>query len=163
VTARHYRYTQIGWTTLLAAGTLAAVAMAASDGGWSLRALGLGGMFIAVAFVLFGTLTITIDTAALHLSVGMVNRRIPLVDIRGWREVQSPVRHGIGARLIPGGMLYCVRPGSAIELLLENGRIVRIGTPEPIRMMKALAEVRTPPVPDYSDVAITVRKPWWPF
>jgi hypothetical protein len=162
VNAPHYRRTQIGWPIPISVAALVGIAMFASDGGFSLNAFGIGAMFIVGAFLMF-TLTIVVDAAAIHVSVGLAKRRIALRDVRGWREVRSPLHHGIGARLIPGGWLYCVKSGSAIELLLENGRIVRVGTPEPKQLMTALAHLRTPPVPDYADVAVTVRKGWWPF
>lgn len=116
-------------------------------------------LLLLLPLIFFGTLTVTLTRDAIKVSfgLGLVTRRVRLTQVRGWRIVRSPLYHGIGLRLIPGGTLYNVRSGPAVELLLENGRILRIGTDEPERLIEALAAVHRPAVPDYASVALTIR------
>ncbi len=107
------------------------------------------------------TVTVTRDALAVSFGFGVLKRRVPLPHIRGWRIVDSPLHHGIGMRLIPGGTLYNVRSGPTVELLLENDRVLRIGTPEPQRVIDALSAVHKPALPDYPSVAVTVKPGVW--
>lgn len=116
-------------------------------------------VLVMLPVVVFATLTVTVSSEAVEAAFGpgVLRRRTPLPHIRGWRIVDSPLHHGIGMRMIPGGTLYNVRSGPAVELLLENDRVLRIGTDEPQRLVEALSSVHKPPVPDYPSVAVVVR------
>lgn len=161
MTAR-YRHTQVGWW-ILAVGVAIPLILIAMSWPPELSNLIPAGLLL-LPLASFATLTVTVNREAMEASfgIGVVKRRIPLAHIRGWRIVHSPLYHGIGMHLIPGGTLYNVRSGPAVELLLEHDRVLRIGTDDPQRLVEALAAVRQPPVPDYSSVAVTVRRGAWP-
>lgn len=118
---------------------------------------------LLLPLLLFATLTVVVTAEDVQLSfgIGFVSRRIPLSQIRGWRIVHSPLYHGIGVRFIRGGTLYNVTSGPAVELLLDNDRVVRIGSDEPQRLIDALAAVHRPSAPDYESVTLTVHRPAW--
>lgn len=156
-----YRHTQVGWW-LLAAGIAIPLILLVATWPPELSILAPAGLLL-LPLAFFATLRVTVTREAVEASfgIGILRRRIPLEHIRGWRIVHSPLYHGVGLRLIPGGTLYNVRSGPAVELLLENDRVFRIGSDEPQRLVEALAAVREPPVPDYSSVAMTVRSGTW--
>jgi hypothetical protein len=156
-----YKHTQVGWW-ILAVGV--AIPLSLTVASWPPeRSILLPAGLLLLPLAFFSTLTVAVSRDAIEASfgIGFLNRRIPVGQIRGWRIVRSPLYHGIGMRFIPGGMLYNVRSGPAVELLLDSDRILRIGTDEPQRLIEALAAVRQPPVPDYSSVVMTVRRGRW--
>jgi hypothetical protein len=155
-----YRHTQVAWLLVVFAGAMTLALLAGSRDIASPGALAPIFLLLGVPLTLYGTLTVRVDREALHLSYGLgfVSRRIPLSQIRGWREVRTRLRNGIGVRLIRGGTLYNVALGPAVELLLGPDRVVWIGTPEPGRLMEALAGMHAPAVPDYPAVVATVRR-----
>jgi hypothetical protein len=53
--------------------------------------------------------------------------------------VRNPWYYGWGVRLTPHGILYNVSGLNAVELLLDDGRRVRVGTDEPDALVRALA------------------------
>ena len=139
-----YRHTQIGWVIVaLMAAIVAVVLLAAPPVG------ALVSVLLLVTVALFGTLTITVDREAIrfHFGIGIIRRRFPLATIRSWREVRNRWWYGWGIRIVPGGMLYNVSGLSAVELLLEDGRRVRLGTDEPDALARALVQRRGTPPP----------------
>jgi hypothetical protein len=97
------------------------------------------GLTLLVA-LLFGSMTVTIDQQDIRIrfGVGLIHKRFSLNTVRLYRPVQSPWYYGWGIKMIPGGWLYNVAGSSAVELLLETGKYVRIGTDEPDALLAAL-------------------------
>jgi hypothetical protein len=156
-----YRHTQVGWWILVVGAAVPLILLAAS---WPpQRAVLIPIGLLVLPLALFTTLTVTVTREAVEASfgIGILKRRVPLAHIRGWRIVDSPLHHGVGMRWIPGGTLYNVRSGPAVELLLENNRVLRIGTDEPERLLQALATVHQPPADHFSSVVTTVRRGAW--
>jgi hypothetical protein len=152
-----YRHTQVGWWIVIMGVTIPVLLIA---GTWppELSTI-IPAALLLLPVAVFSRLIVTVSREAVEAAFGfrVVKRRVPLDHIRGWRIVHSPLHHGIGMRLIPNGTLYNVRSGPAVELLLENDRVLRIGTDQPQRLVDALAQVRTPPIPDYPSVAVNIR------
>ena len=135
-----YRHTQIGWQVygVLVPGTLLLVyGFVTKDLDVFLILLTI--LLLAVA--LFGWLTVEIDAQRLRIAfgIGLIRRSIPLRTIRAFAPVRNPWYYGWGIRLTPHGILYNVSGLNAVELLLDDGRRVRIGTDEPDALVRALA------------------------
>lgn len=157
VVAVVYTHTQVGWWMVLTGTAIALTVIIAS---WPPEvSIVLPAALLLAPIAVFAMLTVTVTGEAIEVSFGhgALKRRVPLAHVRGWRIVHCPLYYGIGMRLIPGGTLYNVRSGPAVELLLENGRVLRIGSDEPRRLVEALAVVHQPSVPDYASVALTVK------
>ena len=141
-----YRHTQFGWFTL---GTTLLVFAIVVPALWSSNPATLVFVSIAIAMVglLFGWLTVDIDNRRLliRMGLGLVRRAIPLSSIRAFAPVTNRWYYGWGVRLTPYGMLYNVSGLRAVEILLENGRRVRIGTDEPEAFVRALSAVTKKP------------------
>jgi hypothetical protein len=138
---RAYRHTQIGWMTIGIVGCVAVFGTAA------LLSAGIGAVpvmiFASLTLVvplLFGSMTVTLDEThvALSFGIGLIRKRFSLDEIRSYQPVRNPWYYGWGIKMIPGGWLYNVSGPSAVELLLESGRYVRIGTDEPGALVAAL-------------------------
>lgn len=141
----HYRHTQIGWTLIaivVGVGLLELTIVALST--VSTLALTLAGALaavFAVLLVMFASLTVVVDSDVLHLwfGAGLLRRDVPLGDVVAARIVRITWWSGWGVRAVPHGLLYRVGGRGAVELELENGRVVRVGSDEPAALLAAVA------------------------
>ncbi len=134
-----YRHTQVGWQVygITIPLTLALLyGLRIRDG----QVFGLVLVIVAAAFALLGWLTVDIDSRRLFIrfGIGLIRRSIPLDTIRGFAPLRNPWYYGWGIRFTPHGILYNVSGFQAVELLLDDGRRVRIGTDEPDALVRAL-------------------------
>jgi hypothetical protein len=135
-----YHHTQFGWVTLGA--TLVMLPVAAAG---LLRSDPIT-LLIVIAIIgligtLFGWLTVDIDDRRMlvKMGIGLIRRTIPLNAIRAFAPVTNRWYYGWGVRFTPYGMLYNVSGLRAVEILLDSGRRIRIGTDEPDVLARALA------------------------
>lgn len=140
-----YRHTQVGWTliVLVTAAVVAEITVVAVVAAGDVFALAVSGALaavLAVVIVLFSTLTIVVDDAAVWLSFGLgsLRREVSLEEITAASRVRNSWWSGFGVRVIPRGRLYNVGGLDAVELELDNGRVVRLGTDEPAVLLAAV-------------------------
>lgn len=144
-TSEHYRHMQIGWTliVLVVAVVVAEVVLVIVLAPGSPFALALSGALaaiLAVVLVLFSTLTVTVDDVAVRLAFGLdlLRREIPLDAVVRARKLRNAWWAGWGTRVITNGRLYSVGGLDAVELELDTGRVVRVGTDEPDELLAAV-------------------------
>jgi hypothetical protein len=140
-----YRHTQIAWTliVLVAAVVLAELAIVTFGAPQGTLSLALSGAVVAVAVVmlaLFSTLTVMVDDRAVRLwfGFGSLRREVMLADVTAARKVRNHWYAGWGVRVIPGGRLYNVGGLDAVELEMDTGRVVRVGTDQPGALLAAV-------------------------
>ena len=135
------RYTQIGIITILMI-LLAAVftAFALYSGinsaeGQSATMLKVTGLVVAGVFVLalasFYSFTIQIVDGKINswFGFGVARKSFPLEEIRSVEVVENPWYYFWGIKSIPGGWLYSIAPGGqALELVIKDGKLIRLGT-----------------------------------
>lgn len=129
-----YRHTQLGWVTIGMCGGLIVFLNLLPKPAPGLNEVFLLGMLLLVAvMLLMGTLTVEVDDASVRVSfgVGLIRKSFRLDEIASVRPVRNRWWWGWGIRLIPGGWLYNVSGLDAVELVLKNRKIFRIGTDEP--------------------------------
>lgn len=143
-----YRHTQSGTFVRWALGFGAALALVALVPTVRSGAAGaLVPLTVLVTFVLlvwlFGSLTVEVTTerVALWFGPGIIRREYAASAIRGAEAVRNHWIWGWGIRLTPHGWLYNVSGLEAVELTLEGGKQVRIGTDEPDRLVAAIRQV----------------------
>jgi hypothetical protein len=144
-----YRHTQIGWLMIAVLAMSAAVMWGVAYAS-NLPDKGLFGVaVVGVLLPLFGTLSVTVDEQQLRarFGIGLIGKRIDLRDVRFYEEVRNPWAWGFGIRFYPGGTLYNVSGLSAVELVLHNGRRVRIGTDDPEGLRQAIRRAIGDPKP----------------
>jgi hypothetical protein len=92
--------------------------------------------------VVFGTLTVRVSGESVLWRFGILNKGpggdIPLSDVVSAQRVRNSWWSGWGMRRIRGGNLYNVAGFEAVELELESGRKVRLGTDEPDALLAAV-------------------------
>jgi len=140
-----YRHTQIGWTliVLVVAVVLAELTIVAFSSPPGTLALALSGALVAVVAVmlaLFSTITVVVDDRVVRLWFGLrsLRREVMLADVTAARKVRNHWYAGWGVRIIPRGRLYNVGGLDAVELEMDNGRVVRVGTDQPDALLAAV-------------------------
>jgi len=137
-----YRSTQIGWLTAgvpLVFFAPAALVVAVSGH------VGAAACILAMALVvvlLFGRLTVTVDSSAIRIVFGHAGfrRTLPVAEVRSATPGRSPWWAGWGIRLVPRGFLYIVAGRQVVEIELSSGRRVLVGTDDPEGVARAIAE-----------------------
>jgi hypothetical protein len=140
---QNYRHTQVGWVTLgtfVCAAVIGIAVFISADVGGGPAVLFAGIMLLSS--LLFGSLTVSLDETriVLRFGVGVIRKRILLGAIRSYRQVRNPWYYGWGIHLMPGGWIWNVSGLSAVELGLEGGKYVRVGTDEPEALEHALRQ-----------------------
>ena len=98
------------------------------------------GLVLIFALVLFGSLTVQVTRKNINAAfgVGWIQFNIDVSKIQSAETVRNHWIYGWGIRWIPRGRLYNVSGFNAVELEMENGRRIRIGTDEPERLKEAI-------------------------
>jgi hypothetical protein len=156
-----YRHTQPGWVI---GGPFAVVvvilALLPRDGAW-IPLLPIA-VIAALGLLIFGALTVEVDREAIRLrfGIGLVRKTVPLERVRSWRPVRNPWYVGWGIRLGPGYTLWNVSGLSAVELVLADGRRLRIGTDEPAALSRAIEMSAGHPPAHPADVPPVPSRSW---
>ena len=97
-------------------------------------------LFLLVMMVMFGSLTVTADrdTLGFHFGIGIIRKKFRYDDIESVTQVRNHWLMGWGIRWFGRGWLYNVSGLDAIELRLKSGKVLRIGTDEPERLISYL-------------------------
>ena len=140
-----YRHTQVGYliiATMAAVMVWIGVVLANSGINWA----AIGGLaVIAVALVLFSSLTVVIgeDEVEARFGPGPIRKRFKLNEIESWQVVKNHWYYGWGIRLTPHGVLYTVSGLDAVEIKLRTGKKFRIGTDVPQELEAAIRQAIT--------------------
>lgn len=105
----------------------------------------LAAALIMVAIYLLGiamfyNFTIEVSDRVLKFwfGIGIIKKTISLSEIQAAREVESPWYYFWGIKSIPGGWYYAISPGRAVEIVLKDGKLLRLGTDQPDELKKAI-------------------------
>ncbi len=138
-----YRHTQTSRFVLVFGGTAFLLLI-----GTLLRA---GARPLAIAVVVtfflwvsqFFALTVTVghDEIRIAFGLGLIRKTISTPDVGEARRVRNHWYYGWGIRKYPGGWLFSVAGLDAVELVLRNGKVYRIGSDEPDRLLAAIEAV----------------------
>ena len=95
---------------------------------------------VSFVFLLFHSLTVTIDDEHIRLSLGLglFRKRIPLSQVVSCRTVRNRLWYGFGIRYVFDGWMWNVSGMDAVQLTYEDGRHFRIGTDEPEALAAAI-------------------------
>ncbi|MDD4476933.1 MAG: hypothetical protein PHY40_02125 [Patescibacteria group bacterium] len=99
-------------------------------------------LFILASFV---TLTVSIDEKYLKIKFGygIFRKKFLLSDIASVKQVKNHWYYGWGIRfcLCPKIWIYNVSGFDAVEIIMKNGKIYRIGTDDPSGLETAIKQV----------------------
>ena len=137
---RHTQYGRLMLVVFLLTGALIAwAAWVTMAQGRIAPAAAMIGLYI-LGVILFHSFTIEIKekTLAFWFGMGIIKKIYPLAEIRSARAVISPWVYFWGIKTIPGGWLFAIAPGEAVEITLANGKKVRLGTDQSAMLKDAL-------------------------
>ena len=140
-----YKHTQFGAITLavfLLTGILAAyIILSMLADGRLLVALITTGLYLLIV-ALFYAFTIEVSEGKLKFWFGIraISKSYSLGEIQSTQEVENPWYYLWGIKSIPGGWLYAIAPGSAVEIVFRNSKIIRLGSNQPKELKQALDE-----------------------
>ncbi len=152
-----YKHTQIGYLMLVVTFTVlvffAWVYMTASaeppsvDSGPNFAVTAIMA-FILFIFASFSTLAVTLDKNDLHIKFGygIFRKKFPLGEIASAKIVKNHWYYGWGIRLWlwPKMWIYTVSGFDAVEIIMRNGSIYRIGTDVPSEFETAIKRAIDP-------------------
>jgi hypothetical protein len=102
-------------------------------------------LFVVFLLASFSTLTVTVNQNQLSLrfGYGLFRKSFQISDITSAKAVKNRWYYGWGIRvsLIPYMWIYNVSGFDAVEIVLKNRRVYRIGTDEPKTLERALKQM----------------------
>ncbi len=89
---------------------------------------------------IFRAMTIEVDSTTLRWWFGgrLWTHSVAINEIEAVVSVQTRFWHGWGIHRVSGGWLYNVSGRSAVEIRLRGGKLLRLGTDEPERLLNAI-------------------------
>ncbi len=139
---KRYEHTQVGYLVIAAmAAVMVLIGVVLANAGINWIAIAVL-VIIAVALVLFSSLTVVIweEELEARFGPGPIRKRFKLNEIESCRVVKNHWYYGWGIRLTPHGVLYNVSGFHAIELKLRTGKKFRIGTDVPQELEEAIRQ-----------------------
>lgn len=147
----YYKHTQIGYylifimgIAILICGSLSFVFdqhqhSGAQFGGWL---CGIVTLILLICLLLFYQLTVEITDTRLRFrfGLGLIRKTIPLDQIVSAVPVRNSWLAGWGIHHVGSGWLYNVSGMDAVEIELESGKKLRIGTDEPKQLTEAILQ-----------------------
>ncbi len=138
-----YKHTQIGYFFLTVYGAVLLIIISLfifTD--YSLLAM-IGLIIMLIALGIFASMTVKISAQKMKIQLGLgaIRKHIPIKDIETYRVVTHPWYFGWGIRWWPGMRIFNVSGFDAVEIVLKNDKIYRIGTDEPDQLEMAIAKL----------------------
>ena len=138
-----YRHTQFGllmFVVFFASGILIAVIVFETIADGRLGHAIFDTSIYLLGLALFYTSTIEIADGKLKFwfGIGLIRKTVHLSDIQSVRAVTNPWYYFWGIKSIPGGWLYAIAPGPAVEIILKNGKLFHFGTDQPELLKEAI-------------------------
>ncbi|MGB8657651.1 MAG: hypothetical protein WCE90_07685 [Candidatus Zixiibacteriota bacterium] len=95
-------------------------------------------VFFLLLLALFSTLTVTGFPTYLEIryGAGLFRKKFEYQDIRSCSIQKNHWFYGWGVRKIPGGWLFNVCGSMSVQLDMKNGKMYRIGTDEPEKLVE---------------------------
>lgn len=139
-----YKHRQIGWViwsmclpVILVLGIIAIIYPTQLTIGPVIIALA-----ILIALILFGSLTVFIDQNGLgfYFGPGIIRKYFNFGQIESAKKARNHWFWGWGIRWFGRGWLYSVSGLDSIEIHLKSGKILRVGTNEPDKLLDILSQ-----------------------
>jgi hypothetical protein len=137
---KHTQYGMLMFTVFLFTGILIGVVA------WAIISEGrVAAAIIMICIYLFGvslfysfTVQVAEGKIKFWFGIGLFRKTYALSEIKSSRQVKNPWYYFWGVKSIPGGWLYAIAPGDALEIVLKNGLIVHVGTDQPKMLRQAV-------------------------
>jgi hypothetical protein len=143
-----YKHTQFGASTLtifVAAGILTAAVVSSmlAEDRLFVAFVVIAAYFIIVALFYAFTVEISEEKLKFWFGIGGIRKAYSLEKIRSTKEVVNPWYYLWGIKSIPGGWLYAIGPGTAVEIVFKNSKVIRLGSNQPKELKQAIDKAIT--------------------
>jgi hypothetical protein len=147
-----YKHTQFGVLTLIiifVTGVLIALVLLSmlAEGRLVVAFVMIGIYLLGLALFYAFTIEVSEGLLKFWFGIGGIGKSYSLKEIQSNQEVENPWYYFWGVKSIPGGWLYAIAPGSAVEIVFKNGKIVRLGTNQSKKLIQAIDDAITASVP----------------
>ena len=97
-------------------------------------------ILLLVCIAMFNSLSVEVtrETVRVRFGPGLIGKNFSTSAIREASTVRNPWYYGWGIRWIPRGWLFNVSGLDAVELVMLDGRVYRIGTDQPDDLLTAI-------------------------
>ena len=135
-----YEHTQIGHVIIWSVLAIILVTSIGLIGSFHRQPPFIISIILLVCLVLFYKLSITIDDENLCASfgLGIIRKRVRLIEIAGCEPVRIRWWYGWGIHLTTYGWLYNVSGFDAVAITLRDGRKMALGTDDPHGLVAAI-------------------------
>ena len=142
-----YKHTQYGvlmFVVFIIVGILVTVVAIAiiAEGRVSAAMIMILVTLVFVAMFYSSTVEVFAGRVRFWFGIGVVRKTILLNEIQSTKTVVNPWYYFWGIKSIPGGWLYAIAPGPALEITLEDGKVIHFGSNQPGELKKAIDEAR---------------------
>jgi len=139
-----YKHTQIGYV-ILSFGAMAlfiALEMFFRKANGASLLIGLAAILLMMG--LFGTLTVEIRNGLLkfRFGPGLIRKTLKIAAIESCAIVRNPWYYGWGIHATSKGWIYNVSGFQAVEIFMNDGRRLRLGTDEPEILRRVIIEAQ---------------------
>ncbi len=99
---------------------------------------------LTILICIFSSLTTRVENGVIkwNFGVGLISKTMPISRVVSNRAVRNKAWWGLGIRVIPRGWLYNVSGLKSVELILDDGKRIRIGSDEPEEFNQAIDQAR---------------------
>jgi transcriptional regulator with XRE-family HTH domain len=99
---------------------------------------------LTILICIFSSLTTRVENGFIkwNFGVGLISKTMPISRVVSNRAVRNKAWWGLGIRVIPRGWLYNVSGLKSVELILDDGKRIRIGSDEPEEFNQAIDHAR---------------------
>jgi hypothetical protein len=140
-----YRHTQIGTLVLVSVG-IALILLVTLILTTTVHPIAVAvAVLLLLCVAMFHSLTVEVtdETVRVRFGMGPIGKSFPTPAIQEARVVRNPWYYGWGIRWFPRGWLFNVAGFDAVELVMRDRRVYRIGTDQPDELLAAIESVRT--------------------
>ena len=138
---KHTQYGMLMFAVFLFTGILIGVVAVAIIAEGRLAAAVIMICIYLLGVSLFYSFTVQVAAGKIQFwfGIGLFRKTYALGEIKSTRQVKDPWYYFWGVKSIPGGWLYAIAPGDALEIVLKNGLIVHVGTDQPNKLRQAVS------------------------
>ncbi len=134
-----YKHTQIGWLMLLL--LVIGIILIGYFGLKDVNGTNIAVFWILViCVILFANLTVIVNDKFIEIKfgIGLIKKTFNITDIKSCTIVRNHWWNGWGIRKIQKGWLFNVSGLDAVELIMKNGQVYRIGTNDPEELSRLI-------------------------
>jgi len=139
-----YRHTQVA-TLVLVSGAIAVILVVTLMLRTAAHPIALAvTVLLLLCIAMFHSLTVEVTDKAVRVRFGLgpIGKSFPTPAIQEARVVRNPWYYGWGIRWFPRGWLFNVSGFDAVELVMRDRQVYRIGTDQPNELLGAIESVR---------------------